>query len=220
MNDRLELPDDSPERGALPDGVSSSIEQQLRSARPRSPRLEWDEITAISVRSAPPLATTGDSAGFSFRQLTLAVAASWLLGALVGGSYIYLSMPENTFVQNADPLNTSAKVVPTDAPPELASQIEEAKDQPALNEEKNLVAETRSSIDVDTPWVWNLEEPLRARSLASLRSTSRLTTVRRSPPESTYLSDDARSSSDASYPPTPPSNRQQLMEQYMDESMH
>lgn len=219
MNDRLELPDDFPERSALPDGVSSSIEQQLRSARPRSPRLDWDEITSKSIRSVQPVATSSRSAGFSFRQLTLAVAASWVLGALVGGSYIYWSMPENTFVQNADPLNTPTKAVPTHTPPELASQIEETKDQPALTEDKNFVAEARSTIDVYSPWVWNLEEPLRARSLAS-RSTSRLTTVRQSPPESTYLYDDTRSSSDASYPPTPPSNRQQLMEQYMDESMH
>lgn len=220
MNDRLELPDDSPERGALPDGVSSSIEQQLRSARPRSPRLDWDEITSKSIRSVQPVAMSSSSAGFSFRQLSLAVAASWLLGALVGGSYIYWSMPERTFVQNAEPLNTPTKAVPTDSPPELASQFEEAKDQAALTESKSFVAETRSLVDVYTPWVWNQEEPLRARSLASLRSTSRLTTVRRSPPESTYLSDDASSSAGASYPPTPPSNRQQLMEQYMDESMH
>lgn len=219
MNDRLELPDDFPERGALPDGVSSSIEQQLRSARPRSPRLDWDEITSKSIRSVQPVATSSRSAGFSFRQLTLAVAASWVLGALVGGSYIYWSMPENTFVQNADPLNTPTKAVPTHTPPEHASQIAEAQDQPALTDGKNIAAESRSVIDVYSPWVWNLEEPLRARSLAS-RSTSRLTTVRQSPPESTYLYDDARSSSDASYPPTPPSNRQQLMEQYMDESMH
>lgn len=220
MNDRLELPDDSPERGALPDGVSSNIEQQLRSARPRSPRLDWDEITSKSIRSDQPVAMSSSSAGFSFRQLTLAVAASWLLGAVVGGSTIYWSMPENTFVQYAEPIDTPTKKVPTDSPPELASQITETKDQPALTEDKTFLAETRSSIDVHIPWVWNLEEPLNVRSLASLRSTSRLTTVRRSAPESTNISDNTRLPSDASDPPTPPSNRQHLMEQYMDESMY
>ncbi len=220
MNDRLEFPEDSPERGPLPDGVSSNIEQQLRSARPRAPRLDWDAIATSAKRNAPTLATASASAGFSFRQLTLAVAASWLLGALVGGSTIYWSMPESTVVQNAEPLNTPTNNAPTDSPPEFAPQIAEAKGQPVLPDDKNIAAESRAVIDVYAPWDWNLEEPLRARSLASLRSTSRLTSVRRSLPEATYLSEDTRSSSDTSYLPTPPSNRQQLMERYMDESMH
>ena len=72
----------------LDDSQPTDIEAQLRSFRPRTPELNWDQITAQGAQRAEVhLAPTANHPGFTAKHMALAVAASWLLGALVGGGW-------------------------------------------------------------------------------------------------------------------------------------
>ena len=212
------------------------IEQQLKQFRPRAPRLDIDSLLPATAHAnteqantthanpiqATPASIAANSAnstkhGFTIHQLTLAVAASWLVGALVGGMGIYLSMSGNP---TAPPLSdATVDNVRTDAPQDKSPQDNaQRRDTQRTNAQRSqarpgsYAANSASTLDLSD---WNIlnDEPLTVRALPSTRSAKRLTTARshrdaQQTPEAKRPFDESEEAL----------NRQQLMQQYLNEA--
>lgn len=192
------------------DGSPLPIEQQLQAFRPRAPRLDWDAILPSAVQTLSPIQPR---TGFTFRQMSLAIAASWLLGAVVGGGCIFWSMSarEASLLKTINAKTTNA--VPS-SPPALT------RDNSSSIAVREPVIASQGNVDSAAPLnlsdaAWLSDEPLGVRSLTSakpqrltaLRSTTQVVTSN-SPATSNEMQSRA-------FEPGPVSNRQQLMQQYL-----
>ncbi len=82
----------SPSDDNLPIQDGTRIEQQLKQMRPRGPQVDFNAIASASPGPAQLAASTYRENRFSTSQFVAATAASWILGAVVGGSCIFYAM--------------------------------------------------------------------------------------------------------------------------------
>lgn len=228
-------------------GQPMPIEEHLLGFRPRAPRLNWDEVaSATSAQATTPLSEsvaaviapqvpTEQRTGFTTKQMTLAIAASWILGAAIGGGSIFWSMSSRD-ASNANPTTTVSRSKSDEAPaapsqpvPSATKLAGEPAREPAREPTSHhLSASSRAAFD-PIGMTWRSDEPLTARSLTSL--PGRLTALRSTnasehiAPDSTAQSPDANrnaspsSAVDSSSINQPPiTHRQQMLRQLLQDS--
>ncbi len=207
----------------LPDGSTAEVERLLQAFRPRTPQLDWDAIAAGSAGTSD-VHPKQPRARFSFGQMSLAMAASWLFGAVIGGGAIYWTLSSrgtpmvSTHVSpssDAPGASTSTKRLPQSSPPEFAQRSAQSTvSQP--NQVVNDSVEPSALTGLErVEMSWDLEEPLRVRTQSRNRlvatsgqAASGQATSHSSPP--------AEPMSDSTSPtPTAKLNRQQLLREYL-----
>lgn len=202
-----------------PSDEPSRIEQQLKQFRPRAPQLDIAAITLAAAQPLQPSATIrqAERTGFTATQLATAIAASWLVGALVGGGCIFYALnPNSTNVatnnqgDRIDPTSITEQnvAVRTDDtnPPANVQPNQLASETPPSDDRKFADSRPQSLIDLDFNSL-PLDAQLTARGLTT--STSRALTVDR------YVTTTSKRSTDEPFTPTPPSNRSQLMKDFL-----
>ncbi len=214
MNDHNKLHDE-------PSDEPTRTEQQLKQFRPRAPQLDIAAITLASAQplqpSAPSIIQRTERTGFTATQFATAIAASWLLGAIVGGGCIFYAMKpisttvaKNNQFDRDDPISVTEQnvAIPTDD-----------TNPPTDVQPKQLTTET------PTPAVRNFPDP-RPQSLFNLDFNSlaldaQLTARGLTPQTSRALTSDryvtttSNRSTDEPFTPTTPSNRSQLMKDFL-----
>ena len=194
----------------LGDGSPLPIEQQLHSFRPRAPQLDWHAImpNAGQSLSPAPLRT-----GFTGRQMSLAIAASWLLGAVVGGGCIFWSMS----AREVSRLNPSTAQTTSEATPSPVASP--ASNSSSIVQREPIIA-GQSSVDSAAAFnisdaAWLSDEPLGVRSLTGAKP-QRLTALRPKTQDVIgSISSASIESRSQAFEPATVSNRQQLMQQYL-----
>ena len=204
-----------------PSDEPSRIEQQLKQFRPRAPQLDIAAITLASAQplqpSAPPTIRQAERTGVTAAQFATAIAASWLVGALVGGGCIFYALNPNS--TNVATNNQSDRIDPTSVTEQNVA-VQTHDTNPPANVQPNQLASAASSsgdrqfadsrpqslFDLDFNAL-PLDAQLTARGLTP--STSRALTVDR------YVTTTSKRSTNEPFTPTPPSNRSQLMKDFL-----
>jgi hypothetical protein len=73
----------------------SPLEQQLKQMRPRAARVDLSFLTQPTETTLQVATSSAMQVGMTRVQFATAIAASWLLGAIVGGACIFLTITKN-----------------------------------------------------------------------------------------------------------------------------
>jgi len=202
----------------------SPIELQLKQMRPRAARVDLSFLSQ-SV-SQPPQARISPTtwAGFTSVQLATAIAASWLLGAMVGGGCIFFAMTTNAPViaqdESAYSGETSRQPNNTAQPKSTAQPINTAQPSPPNTSAANDISLPNpmlKSRNIGSEWMFDLDSesayvgtPLTVRGL-SQRFAARPITDR------FIATSVAHDTPNEPLTPSSPSNRLQLMQDLLSE---
>ena len=202
----------------------SPLEQQLKRMRPRAAHVDLSFLghpteQAPQYPTSPDPTSTATQPGFTRVQFATAIAASWLLGAIVGGSCIFFGITRSTDTiaqneagQNVETLtqsNITAEPTFTPQPTSTAQAIQLSTPETIEAPLPNAVATDRS---VQSSWLLDLdskrariESPLTVRGHSQRLGTS-------INPDRLIATSITRDTSSQSFTPASPTSRSQLMQ--------